>query len=431
MENHELYLEFSKKKKKELYKTIDLQLETETDFLLKVNYCLTQENVQLILKNTKEYMTNNNSMYSRNSKIYFVLKDLLNSKNSKIIIQEENLEDTGIINVQEIFEKIKIQVSEADMLEFKKIKNTDLKDVAREIYIQKLLNLENKESIKETVRKMQSRIETFKVPQVYFKDVYGLEVLQELEQVVRNFTSGSLSGKRGFLIHGDSGVGKSALAFAMVNELSCNCIYVDAPRIRSKILGESESNILTVFNQAKACRPCVILVDQVIFLYLDKIDMILPMRGSNESSENTGDRITACFLAGKCILLKSLELDSSFAVENPLESIFIIGITNRIEAVDPSVYRHSRLDHLVHIPLPDLLARKFIFTGFLSKMPHDLSSSDIDNLAAATDGWTGADIENLLRETALRIIRKNHGIFNKDLHLASQDFDALLSRVAF
>lgn len=118
-------------------------------------------------------------------------------------------------------------------------------------------------------------------------------------------------------------------------------------------------------------------------------------------------------------------------MENPLESIFIIGITNRLEAVDPSVYRHSRLDHLIHIPLPDFLARKLIFTGFLSKMPHDLSSSHIDSLASASDGWTGADIENLLRETALRIIRKNHGIFDKNLHLASQDFDAFYSLHAF
>lgn len=306
MENHKLYLEFNKINKQELYiQTIDLQLESETDFLLKVNYCLKQENVQLILKNTKEFLKNNNSMYSKNSKIHYVLKDLLNSKNSKIKIQEESSGDSGeIVDLQEIFKKIKTELSDADLLEFKKIKNADLKDVAREIYIQKLLNLDKEISIKEAVRKIQSRIETFKVPQVYFKDVYGLQVVQELEQVARNFASGSLLRKRGFLIHGDSGVGKSALAFAMVNELGCNCIYVDAPRIRSKILGESESNILAVFNQAKACRPCVILVDQVIFLCLDKIDMILPIRGSNESSENTGDRITACFLAGKCSLLK-------------------------------------------------------------------------------------------------------------------------------
>jgi len=56
-------------------------------------------------------------------------------------------------------------------------------------------------------------------------------------------------------------------------------------------------------------------------------------------------------------------------------------------------------------------------------MPNNLSNSDIDDLAAASNGWTGADIENLLRETALKIIRKNNGILIKDLHLAPQDFD--------
>lgn len=68
---------------------------------------------------------------------------------------------------------------------------------------------------------------------------------------------------KGILIHGPSGVGKSALAFALVNEIGLTCIYVDAPKIRSKIVGESESNIISIFNQANSSRPCVILVDQV------------------------------------------------------------------------------------------------------------------------------------------------------------------------
>lgn len=63
-------------------------------------------------------------------------------------------------------------------------------------------------------------------------------------------------------------------------------------------------------------------------------------------------------------------------------------------------------------------------------MPNSLSNSDIDDLASASSEWTGADIENILRESALKIIRKNHGILNMELKLCAQDFDALLNRDA-
>jgi SpoVK/Ycf46/Vps4 family AAA+-type ATPase len=110
-----------------------------------------------------------------------------------------------------------------------------------------------------------------------------------------------------------------------------------------------------------------------------------------------------------------------------MESVFVIGITNRLESVDPSVYREKRLDQLIHIPIPDLPTRKSIFMGFFAKMQNSLSESEIDELASLSDGWTGADIENLLREAALKIIRSESGDLCRDfqnLKLSSKDLNA-------
>jgi DNA replication protein DnaC len=136
-----------------------------------------------------------------------------------------------------------------------------LEFVAREIYIALKINrnLDISKICKMAIGKLKSsHIEKCTIPPINIKDIYGLHA-QELDKI----NSCRDLEKRGILIHGDSGVGKSALAFALINESGMDCIYVDAPRIRSKIVGESEKNIMAVFNQAKACRPCVILVDQV------------------------------------------------------------------------------------------------------------------------------------------------------------------------
>lgn len=74
----------------------------------------------------------------------------------------------------------------------------------------------------------------------------------------------SLPPPKGLLLHGPSGVGKSALAIATINAMGLACVYIDSPSIRSHIVGESEARIEEVFRKARSASPCVLLIDQVL-----------------------------------------------------------------------------------------------------------------------------------------------------------------------
>ncbi|KND01571.1 uncharacterized protein SPPG_03371 [Spizellomyces punctatus DAOM BR117] len=239
---------------------------------------------------------------------------------------------------------------------------------------------------------------TAQVPKRHFSDLFGLEdvikhvqtsVLRPFKHLDRYAALG-INPPRGVLLHGPAGVGKSVLSYALVQEAGFNCIYVDGPKIRSKVVGESEQNITKIFAQARSSAPSILLIDQ--------IDMLVPRRGMDMSSENTGERIVTCFLTEMDgVLSKSAGADN--------RTVFIIAVTNRPDVIDAAILRPGRLDEHIYIPPPNAEARHKIFQGFLSRIPNNLETTDLCHLAQLSDGYTGADIENVCREAALSRLR--------------------------
>jgi len=145
------------------------------------------------------------------------------------------------------------------------------------------------------------------------------------------------------------------------------------------------------FSQARAVAPCI--------LFIDQIDTLVSKRGSTSSSENTGDRIVTCFLT---------EMDGLFSRGSAMthEHVMVIGATSRKAALDMAILRPGRLDQHIHIPLPNIIARREILLGFAKKMSISWDTAFIDTIARDTEGWTGADLENLLREAAMLALRE-------------------------
>jgi SpoVK/Ycf46/Vps4 family AAA+-type ATPase len=134
------------------------------------------------------------------------------------------------------------------------------------------------------------------IPRIRFCDLHGVQdTLDSLTQlIVKPFQQNAMyvekciTPPKGILLHGPSGVGKTALACAIANELGMACIFVSSPSIRSKVVGESEKTIARIFSQARSSAPCVLLIDQ--------IDAVLSKRGNSSSSQGSGDRIITTFL---------------------------------------------------------------------------------------------------------------------------------------
>ncbi|CAO3563641.1 unnamed protein product [Mortierella alpina] len=240
-----------------------------------------------------------------------------------------------------------------------------------------------------------------KIPTVKFSELYGIQdAISDLRVSIiepfhhpQKYLDLGIAPPRGVIIHGPPGVGKTMLCCALAEELGINFMLIESSQIRSKVVGESEQNIARMFAQAKANAPCI--------LFIDQIDILAPSRGSTHTSENSGDRIVTGLLT---------EMDGFFSggSGNGVEvDVLVLAATNRPEVIDAAILRPGRLDQIVHIPVPDQKARQEILEGYISKMPMRISPEEIADLARTTDGYSGADIENLCREAALICLRQD------------------------
>lgn len=170
------------------------------------------------------------------------------------------------------------------------------------------------------------------------------------------------------------------LAKAIANECGANFISVKGPELLTMWFGESEANVRDLFDKARASSPCI--------LFFDEIDSIAKARGSGGAGggSEAGDRVINQILT---------EIDGV----NTKKSVFVIGATNRPDILDPAVTRPGRFDQLIYIPMPDLPARLSIFKANLRKSPV-APDVDLEVLAAATEGLSGADITEICQRAA-------------------------------
>ena len=271
------------------------------------------------------------------------------------------------------------------------------------------IDLESDSIPVEVLEKMEVRMEDFiaaykeivpsglreiyvEVPEVSWNDIGGLEeVKQELRRTVEwpmkypeVFKRLGIKPPRGILLFGPPGTGKTLLAKAVATESGANFIAVRGPEILSKWVGESEKAIREIFRKARLYAPAVI--------FFDEIDAIAPARGYASDTRVT-ERIVSQLLT---------EMDGIYRLDN----VVIIAATNRPDILDPALLRPGRFDKLIYVPPPDLNGRLEILKIHTRNMP---LAEDVDlyELARRTEGYSGADLEALVREAAMRALKES------------------------
>ncbi|BBG24206.1 CDC48 family AAA ATPase [Sulfuracidifex tepidarius] len=229
------------------------------------------------------------------------------------------------------------------------------------------------------------------VPTVHWSDIGGLEnVKQQLREAVewpmkfpQLFDRTGIRPPKGVLLFGPPGTGKTMLAKAVATESNANFIAIRGPEILSKWVGESEKAIREVFKRARQTAPCVV--------FFDEIDAIAPSRERMHGDSGVTDRIVNQLLS---------EMDGIEA----LNRVIVIGATNRATLLDPALLRPGRFDRIIYVPPPDLKARVDILKVHLKSVPVD-PNLNLEEVAKKLEGYTGADIEALVRETVMLKLR--------------------------
>jgi transitional endoplasmic reticulum ATPase len=232
-------------------------------------------------------------------------------------------------------------------------------------------------------------------PTVGWADIGGLgeaeEKLREgIELPLKNpaaFERIGIRPAKGFLLYGPPGTGKTLLAKAVAKEAEANFISMKSSDLLSKWFGESEQQISRMFARARQVAPCVI--------FIDEIDSLVPARGTSGNEPQVTARVVNTILA---------EMDGM----EELNSVVVIGATNRPGLVDPALLRPGRFDELVYVGAPDEGGRLHILGIHTRDMPL-AEDVDLARLAARTERYTGADLEDVVRRAGLVAIRA-HGL---------------------
>lgn len=227
------------------------------------------------------------------------------------------------------------------------------------------------------------------LPDTSFDDVGGLEEAKAAlrEAVEWPLTHGDLfdaaatEPPSGVLLYGPPGTGKSLLARAIAHESGVNFIRVAGPEILDRYVGESERAVREVFERARQAAPVIV--------FFDEIDAIAGSRGGGR--HEVSERVVSQLLS---------EMDA--AADNP--NLVVIAATNRKEVLDPALLRPGRLEDHVEVPEPDRHGRLAILRVHTREKPL-ADDVDLEVIASELAGYTGADVEALVRRAAMRAIR--------------------------
>ncbi|WP_419826726.1 CDC48 family AAA ATPase [Sphingomonas sp.] len=230
-------------------------------------------------------------------------------------------------------------------------------------------------------------------PNVGWDDVGGLDEARErLREGVElplkhpdSFRRLGIRPAKGFLLYGPPGTGKTLLAKAVAREAQANFIATKSSDLLSKWYGESEQQIARLFARARQVAPTVI--------FIDELDSLVPARGGGLGEPAVTERVVNTILA---------EMDGL----EELQSVVVVGATNRPNLIDPALLRPGRFDELVYVGVPDEAGRRRILGIHTASMPL-AEDVDLDELAARTARYTGADLEDLTRRAGLTALRRS------------------------
>ena len=194
---------------------------------------------------------------------------------------------------------------------------------------------------------------------------------------------------KGMILYGPPGNGKTMIARAVAQTMGASFIEIDRSELLSKYVGDSEKKLEEAFREAAAKGNSVI--------FIDELDSLASSR--NEQSAEHQVSLVATLL----VLMDGM---------NSSHRVFVIGATNRLEAVDPALRRPGRFDLEFEVPLPDTNGRYDILRKYVPLHKPELLESNIDEhsllmLSELTSGYSGADMSMLYREAAMQAIRRN------------------------
>ncbi|CAM9003217.1 unnamed protein product [Rhodiola kirilowii] len=246
------------------------------------------------------------------------------------------------------------------------------------------------DDFEEAIKKVQpsSKREGFStIPDVKWEDVGGLDDLRKefSSQIVTSIMFPEKNEKfgidfdKGFLLHGPPGCGKTLLAKAVANESGANFIHIKGPEILNKYVGESENAVRAIFNRARTCAPCI--------LFFDEVDALTRKRGKD--SGWVGDSVANQLM---------MELDGG----DKRSGVYVIGATNRLEAMDPAFLRPGRFGKHLYVGNPSPDQRAQILKAVCRKRPID-PDVNLDALArsAACENFSGADLSALVLDASI------------------------------
>jgi transitional endoplasmic reticulum ATPase len=250
-------------------------------------------------------------------------------------------------------------------------------------------------------------------PSVTFNDVAGLEEVKEQIRLklLYPFTHPEVAAQYGIqpgggiLLYGPPGTGKTLIARAVAGEIRAAFFAIKPSEVMSQWVGVAEQNLARLFAEAAAYERSVI--------FIDEMESLAPKRRSQQSTVMA--RVVPQLLA---------EMDGFHQRENAL---LLIGATNEPWALDSAILRPGRLDRLIYIPPPDTLARRKILELNLHEAPlaEDVS---LDDLAARTANFSGADMAALVQRTRERVFSEAvHTGFARPVGMT--DFNAVLAEI--
>ena len=229
-----------------------------------------------------------------------------------------------------------------------------------------------------------------KIPEINYEDIGGLsEEIKKIREMVEIplkhpeiFQRLGVEPPKGVLLHGPPGTGKTLLAKAVATETDANFILLNGPEIMNKFYGESEKKIRNIFEEAEKNAPSII--------FIDEIDAMAPKR---EDVSGEVERRVVSQLLTTMDGLKSRG------------KVIVIGATNRVNALDPALRRPGRFDRELEINVPDKEGRLAILKIHTRGMPLT-KNVNLNDIAAVTHGFVGADLEALTKESAMNVLRK-------------------------
>lgn len=251
--------------------------------------------------------------------------------------------------------------------------------------------------------KSRAKMSTDEDAKVKFPDVAGLEEeKEELEEIVdflkapKKYTEVGARIPKGVLLVGPPGTGKTLLAKAVAGEAGVPFFSISGSDFVEMFVGVGASRVRDLFEDAKKNAPCIV--------FIDEIDAVARRRGTglgggHDEREQTLNQML-------------VEMDG-FGVN---EGIIVMAATNRVDILDPAILRPGRFDRKVTVGRPDVKGREEILKVHAKNKPLG-EDVDLKNLAQTTAGYTGADLENLLNESAIRAAREERAyIIQEDIN---------------